>query len=75
MTHKNGVSPADDDSLDWTPLHYEAEQGYKDIVDYLVSRGTDINVATNNGKTALSLAKEKGQTEIVELLRKHGAKE
>jgi len=28
-----------------------------------------------HGKTPLSLAKEGGHTEIIELLRKHGAKE
>jgi len=41
----------------------------------LLSKGADINAKENNGKTALSYAVEGSCTEIVELLRKHGAKE
>ena len=46
-------------------------------------RGADVNLKYNggnlkdeyNGRTALDLAKEKNHTEIVELLRQHGATE
>jgi len=61
-----------------TPLHiatwYAAGKNPK-IVELLLSKGADINAKDNNGKTALSYATENGHTEIVELLRKHGAKE
>jgi len=61
-----------------TPLHiaawYAASKNPK-IVELLLSKGADINAKNNNGKTALSYATDNGHTEIVELLRKHGAKE
>ncbi len=59
----------------WTALHYAADQGYKEIMEYVISKGADINAKAYKGETAMSLAEEKGHTEIVELLRKHGAKE
>jgi pectate lyase len=59
----------------WTPLHHAARRGNRDMVELLITKGADVNAKLRNGKTALSLAKEKGHTEIVELLRRHGAKE
>ena len=61
-----------------TPLHiaawYAAGKNTK-IVELLLAKGPDINAKDNNRKTALSYAIENGHTKIVELLRKHGAKE
>ncbi len=48
------------------------------IMDYLntlLSAGADINAKDKNAKTALTLAKEKGNEEIVKLLKAAGAKE
>jgi len=75
----------------FTPLHYavstrrlsfwETQIGDsstpKDlaIAELLVAHGADVNAKTNDGATPLSLALKGGPTEIVELLRKHGAKE
>jgi ankyrin repeat protein len=56
-------------------LHLAAEMGQKAIVEMLLARGADINAKTDKGNTPLSLAKENKHTEIVELLRRHGAKE
>jgi len=61
-----------------TPLHYAAGQGsqnHKEVVELLIAKGADINAKNNMQQTALSLAKEQGHDEIVELLRRHGAKE
>jgi len=61
-----------------TPLHiatWYAAKNKPKVVELLIAKGADINARDNNGKTALSLAKENGNTEIVEILRKHGAKE
>jgi len=61
-----------------TPLHiaaWYAAVSKPTIVELLLSKGADINLKDNNDKTALSYAIENGYTEIVELLRKHGAKE
>jgi ankyrin repeat protein len=45
------------------------------MTQLLITKGADVNAKGNSGETALSVAKEKGHTEIVELLRKHGARE
>ena len=62
-----------------TPLHIAASYaawGFPKIVELLISNGADINAKDNNGKTALSYAIDIHRaTEIVELLKKHGAKE
>ena len=41
----------------------------------LISKGADMNVKDNQGNSPLDLADANGRTEIVELLKKHGAKE
>ena len=45
------------------------------FVKTLLAAGADVNVKDKNGKTALKLAKEAGNTKIVELLKQAGAKE
>ena len=57
-----------------TPLHRAAANGHSNIVQILLAKGADTNARDNKDRTALGLAKEKGHTEVVELLRKHGAK-
>ncbi|GEM_PF-2668302 len=48
----------------------------KNIIELLISKGIDINAKDRNGETALSLAvKYKISNDIVDLLRKHGARE
>jgi len=63
-----------------TPLHLAAGgrhegRDYKTVAELLISRGADVNAKDWDGKTPLSLAQEQGHTEIIELLKKHGAKE
>ena len=58
-----------------TPLHYAALRGEKTQAEMLLAHGADMDARGWYGKTPLSLAKEGGHTEIIELLRKHGAKE
>jgi ankyrin repeat protein len=58
----------------WTPLHIACERWWNEaIVEMLLAKGAEVNAKTDEGDTPLSLAK--GQKVIVELLRKHGAKE
>ena len=46
-----------------------------DVVEVLIAHGADVNAKTKNGKTPIYLAKRYSRDQIVELLRKHGAKE
>ena len=64
------------DEWDWTPLHYMAQHDYyRDMAEFLIAKGANVNAKDKWGETPLDVAQEKGYTEIVELLRKHGAKE
>ena len=61
-----------------TPLHIAASYaawGFPKIVELLISNGADINAKDNNGNTALTYAMGNAQIQIVEILRKHGARE
>jgi cytohesin len=58
-----------------TPLHYAAQRGKKTQAEMLLAHGANMDTRGWYGKTPLSLAKEGDHTEIIELLRKHGAKE
>jgi len=56
-----------------TPLHMACGIGMLDIVELLLAHGADIQARTNKGDTPLSVARK--NSDVVELLRKHGAKE
>jgi len=58
-----------------TPLMVAASQGHADMAIRLINNGADVNAKNKAGQTALDLAREGNHYEIVELLRKHGAKE
>ena len=53
-------------------LHYK--KNYKDIVEYLVSHGANVNITNKYGETPLHIASENGNKNIVEYLVSHGAK-
>jgi len=62
------------------PLIMAARKGYANIVRDLIKKGEDVNAVVNqpecldtHGKTALRLAYEAGQYDIVEILRDAGA--
>ncbi len=57
-----------------TPLLAAVNIGQKDAVELLIAKGADVNVMAGSDN-ALSLAKKRRNTEIVDLLLKHGAKE
>ena len=44
------------DQVDQTPLHYAAQQGHLDVVEYLVYQKADINAKDNDGKTPFDVA-------------------
>jgi ankyrin repeat protein len=55
-------------------LMVAAYQGHESTVRLLLSNAADVN-ANTDGDTALSFARDKGHREIVELLRRAGAKD
>ena len=56
-----------------TPLMYAARNGHKDLVEVLLNNGAEVNTKSNNGRSALMLAKLYGYTDIVEMLKQAGA--
>ena len=58
-----------------TALHLALKNRLPEIAELIIERGADINTTNKWGSTALSIASEKGYTEIVQLLKKEGANE
>ena len=61
-----------------TPLHEAATYGHKEVAELLIAEGADVNAEIMSvkfrGETALDWAIAFKETELTDLLRKHGAK-
>ncbi len=57
----------------WTALYWASKYDHADIVKLLIEKGAIVN--ETNGAYALMKAKERGYTDIVQMLEKAGAKE
>lgn len=64
----------DGDGDGFTPVRSAAFYGYPEILRWLLERGASVHGVNKFGKTALSLARERGWTQSVELLEAAGAK-
>ena len=57
----------------WTLLHIAIRHQRKEIIQFLLDKGADVNARDNTGKTPLHLAVEAGQKDLVEQLIAKGA--
>ena len=57
----------------FTPLHWAASSGHKDVAELLLAHGADVNAKNNNGSTPLHFAAALGHKDVAELLLAHGA--
>jgi ankyrin repeat protein len=59
----------------WTALFYAVESGHQQLCQLLLRHGADVNLRDRSGCTALAMAVSQGSdTEIVRMLRQHGAR-
>jgi ankyrin repeat protein len=57
----------------WTALLFAVVNGDYDLVKYLLSQGANVNHTSDEGSTALSLARQEKYKEIINLLKNNGA--
>ena len=57
-----------------TALYFAAQNGHTEIVEWLASKGANIDVKGSNGMTAFFVSVLKGRIEAALALQKHGAK-
>lgn len=57
----------------WTPLMFAIEKGHTEMVNFLISRGANIETQNQEGGTPLIVASYNGHPDIAELLIKKGA--
>jgi ankyrin repeat protein len=63
-----------------TALHNAASGGHKNIAEFLISKGADVNSRSKGGffrkgKTPLRLTIDAGHKDVIEFLKQHGAEE
>ena len=58
----------------WSPLHYAVFGGHKEVVDYLLAQGADVNAQSTNGSSVLMMAVYEGHGELAKRLLERGAR-
>jgi ankyrin repeat protein len=58
-----------------TPLHSAARNGHKSLIDLLINKGADVNAENDKGETPIEVIGSRNRQDIIDLLKKHGAKE
>jgi len=69
----NGADVNAENKWGQTPLHYAANRGNKETAALLIAAGADVNAKGFSG-TPLDTATDFRNTEVADLLRKHGGK-
>jgi ankyrin repeat protein len=57
-----------------TLLHWVAATGKREVAEFLISLGADVNARSNNGWRPLKLAMESGDPDMTSLLVQNGAR-
>ena len=57
----------------WTALLFATVNGDEELVDYLLRNGAFVNHTSDEGQSALALAKQEKYESLVKLLKQHGA--
>ena len=55
-------------------MHGAAFHGHKEVVELLIAQGADVNAKNKDVETPLDRAIQLKESEIADLLRKHGGK-
>lgn len=58
----------------WTPLLRAVSSRHQEVAQLLLEKGADVNARNNRGETALELARRYSPGQLVELLKRAGAK-
>ena len=61
------------DDSGFTPLHYAARGGHKDIAEFLIANGAGFNTKNNAGQAPIDVAVERNHRNLVQLLVAKGA--
>jgi ankyrin repeat protein len=67
-------SPVSGELKGYTPLIYAARDNYLEIAKFLIEHGANVNAKNLHDQTPLSVAEDAGHTEMIQLLKAHGAK-
>ncbi|MGE5386344.1 MAG: ankyrin repeat domain-containing protein [Betaproteobacteria bacterium] len=57
----------------WSPLHYAVFAGNKEVANYLIAHGADIDARSTNGSSVLMMAIYEGHEDLVRTLVEKGA--
>ncbi|OMJ65898.1 hypothetical protein SteCoe_37454 [Stentor coeruleus] len=52
------------DATDNTPVHYSAQVGSKDFLEWLISKGPDLSIKNSEGKTAVEMSTRESVQEV-----------
>ncbi len=70
---KKGVEVDSKNDTGSTALHWAAFKGHLDVAKVLIRHGADVNALSDRGSTPLRLATTHEKSEMIILLKNHGA--
>lgn len=70
---KRRINSDDPDNHGWCPFHYSCQNGHIPALEYLLSKGSDVDVKTSEGVSGLMIACMEGQVEVIRFLIFNGA--